>query len=77
VHNSIIGSVSQYDKRMSQTLFAPLQNRTLKPKKRDSTLASSGTSLNIPFVSDYPAAESRLFPWKSVRFAHSSGREWG
>jgi len=47
---------------MSQTLFAPLQNRTLKPKKRDSTLASSGTSLNIPFVSDYPAAESRLFP---------------
>jgi len=60
---------------MSQTAFAPLQNRPLKPKHLDSTLASSGTSLNISFVSDHQATESRLFSWKSVRCAHGSGRE--
>jgi len=52
VHNSILQSVAQYYKRMSQTSFAPLQNRPSNPKNWGSTLAGSGKSRNIPFVSD-------------------------
>jgi len=62
---------------MSQTLFAPPQNRPANPKGLGSTLAGSGKSLNIPFVSDRQTPESLSFSWHPVRCAHGSGREWG
>jgi len=77
VHNSLLQSVARYYKRMSQTLFAPPQNRRANPKSWDSSLAGSGKSLNIPFVSDRQTPVSLSSSLKPVRFAHGSGREWG
>ncbi|MCV5085003.1 hypothetical protein OFB78_30870, partial [Escherichia coli] len=51
--------------------------QTFKPLRLGSTLADSGKSRNIPFVSDHQTPETLLFSWDSVRSAHGSGREWG
>jgi len=79
VHNSILQSVTQYYKRMSQTSFAPLQNRPSNPKTEvapSQARANRGTFLLSPTVRYLNRCNFREIQFAPLTDLAGNGGEW-